>query len=98
MVESLRCVYGGHGTVNGRSGAAPVKNITCASDTHYCVSLDSDVIFNGEHVKGIAKGCDKEMPGSTLRVFCKAEGCSTEKESNGEVKTKSLACQHIESM
>uniref|UniRef100_A0A0M3IEM9 Activin_recp domain-containing protein n=1 Tax=Ascaris lumbricoides TaxID=6252 RepID=A0A0M3IEM9_ASCLU len=83
--ESLRCVYGGYGSVDGRNGAAPIQNVTCTSETHYCVSLDSDVVFNGEHVKGVAKGCDKEMPDSIQRTFCRAQGCRTENENIGSV-------------
>uniref|UniRef100_A0A914S7B6 Uncharacterized protein n=1 Tax=Parascaris equorum TaxID=6256 RepID=A0A914S7B6_PAREQ len=51
-IESLRCLYGGYGSVDGRNGATLIQNITCTSETHYCVSLDSDAVFNGglQHV------------------------------------------------
>ncbi|VDK61513.1 unnamed protein product [Gongylonema pulchrum] len=46
-VNSLRCVFGGQGTVNGQTGASTDTNVTCRSSTKFCVKLESDTTLNG---------------------------------------------------
>lgn len=46
-VNSLRCVFGGQGTVNGQTGVSTDTNVTCRSTTKYCVKLESDTTLNG---------------------------------------------------
>lgn len=83
MANSLQCIYGGHGAVNERSGTIRDINVTCRSQTKFCLKLESDTILSGEHVIGFARGCDQEMPGLSKHKFCKVEGCMNTHDSTG---------------
>ncbi|KAL4003090.1 Activin types I and II receptor domain family protein [Acanthocheilonema viteae] len=82
-VNSLQCIFGGHGVVNEKSGSIRETNVTCQSQTKFCLKLESDTKKNGEHVKGFVRGCDQEMPTLSKHEFCKVEGCMIKRDSNG---------------
>uniref|UniRef100_A0A0R3RWX0 Activin_recp domain-containing protein n=1 Tax=Elaeophora elaphi TaxID=1147741 RepID=A0A0R3RWX0_9BILA len=84
--NSLQCIYGGYGVVNERSGTIRETDVTCKSQTRFCLTLESDTTVNGDHVKGFARGCDQEMPGSSKHEFCKLEGCMRKSDSRGITK------------
>ncbi|VDK71673.1 unnamed protein product [Litomosoides sigmodontis] len=88
--NSLQCVRGGFGSVNRKSGGIKEAKVTCQSQTKFCVKLESDTIVNREHVRGIARGCDQEMPGSSKHEFCKVEGCVSRQDTKG--KTRVCCC------
>uniref|UniRef100_A0A1I7VT06 Uncharacterized protein n=1 Tax=Loa loa TaxID=7209 RepID=A0A1I7VT06_LOALO len=47
MANSLQCIYGGHGAINEKSGTIRDINVTCQSQTKFCLKLESDATVNG---------------------------------------------------